>query len=173
MDWMNQLGGLLQRYAGAGADQAPPTVHDDFDQFTQAAPRSALADGIAAAFRSDQTPPFAQMVGQLFSQSDSHQRAGLLNTLIGAAGPGLLSQVLGGGGASGLAGLLGSGRTQFTPEEADQVPPDVVQQLAAHAEQRDPSVLDMIGNFYAEHPDLVKGLGGGALAVALSRLAGR
>lgn len=30
MGLMDQLGGLLQQYAGAGAAQAPSTVHDDF-----------------------------------------------------------------------------------------------------------------------------------------------
>ena len=84
MDWMNQIGGLLQQYSGAQPEQAPDTVEDDFDQFTQAAPESALADGLSAAFRSEQTPPFGQMLGQMFGQSSGTQRAGILNTLISA-----------------------------------------------------------------------------------------
>ena len=40
--------------------------------------------GLAAAFRSDQTPPFGQMVSRLFSQSGGQQQAGLLNTLLAA-----------------------------------------------------------------------------------------
>ena len=40
------------------------------------APPSALANGIASAFRSDQTPPFGQMVSHLFGQSDPQQRKG-------------------------------------------------------------------------------------------------
>ena len=69
MDWMNQLSGILQQYSGAQPTQAPDTVHDDFDQFAQNAPQSALADGLAAAFRSNQTPAFGQMVSQLFSNA--------------------------------------------------------------------------------------------------------
>src|SRR5262249_30328459 len=106
MSWLDRIGGLLQQYAGGGAGQPAPQVHNDFDQVAQNAPQGALANGIAAAFRSDQTPPFAQMVGQLFGQSNSAQQAGLLNTLLQSASPQVLQQVLGG---SGLAGLVGGG----------------------------------------------------------------
>lgn len=180
MEWMNQLGGLLQQYGGAGAAQAPATVNDDFDQITQRAPQSALADGLAAAFRSDQTPDFGQMTGQLFNNSSGQQRAGILNTLIGVAGPMILSQVLSrragasGGGLSGLIGLLSGGQqTQITPEQAAQIPADAVQEIAAQAEKKDPSVIDQVSNFYAEHPTLVKTLGAAALTIALAKIAQR
>lgn len=173
MDWMNQLGGLLQQYAGAGAGQAPASVHSDFDQFTQTAPRSTLAEGLAAAFRSDQTPPFGRMVGQLFSQSNGQQQAGILNTLIAAAGPAVVSQVLSRGGASGLSGLLGGGQTEITPAQAQQIDPEAVEEIAAQAERQDPSVVDQISSFYAQHPTLVKTLGAAALTVALAKIAER
>lgn len=171
MSWMDQLGGLLQQYTGAGAhQQAPDQVNEHFDQFAQAAPQSAIADGLAAAFRSDQTPPFNQMLGQLFGQSNGQQRAGILNTLIGTLGPTIVSQVLSRQGSSGLAGLLGGGQTEVPPDVAAQVSPQAVAELAAHAEQKDPSIIDTMSNFYAEHPTLVKGLGAAALAIAMSRL---
>ncbi|HEX8091490.1 MAG TPA: hypothetical protein VF762_21735, partial [Blastocatellia bacterium] len=165
MNWINQLGGLLEQYTGVGASQAPSTVHDDFDQFAQVAPSGTLADGLSAAFRSDQTPPFGQMVGHLFGQSNGHQRAGILNTLISTLGPTLVAQLLARRGAQGLAGLLTGGRRQVTPEEAQQVPPEAVEEIAAQAEKKDPSVIDTLSNFYAEHPTLVKTLGGAALAI--------
>lgn len=173
MNWMDQLGGILQQYSGADAASVPNQVHDDFDQFTRAAPTSAVADGLAAAFRSEQTPPFPQMLAQLFGQSDGRQRAGILNTLIAALGPALISQVLArrGGAASGLAGLLGGGRQEVPPEVAGQIPPEAVAEIAQHAEQRDPSIIDTISNVYAEHPQLVKTLGAAALTVALSKIA--
>src|SRR5215216_2805592 len=102
MNWMNELGGLLQQYTGVGASQAPSTVQDDFDQLTQVAPAGTVADGLASAFRSDQTPPFGQMIGQLFGQSNGYQRAGILNTLISTLGPTLVAQLLSRRGASGL-----------------------------------------------------------------------
>lgn len=170
MNWMNELGGVLRQYSGTGAAQAPDTVHDDFDQTAQAAPLGALADGLSAAFRSDQTPAFGQMVANLFGQSNGQQRAGILNTLISTLGPTIAAQLFARKGLSGLAGLLGSGQTEVTPEQAEQVSPEDVQDIAAHAEKHDPSIIDMASNFYAEHPTLVKSLGGAALAIALAKI---
>jgi hypothetical protein len=185
MDWMNQLGGILQQYNGAQADQAPDTVHDDFDQLAQNAPPAALSDGLAAAFRSDQTPDFGQMTSNLFSNSGGQQRAGILNTLLRAAGPTILSQVLsrsgGGGGSSSGGGGLGSlidmirggGQPEVTPEQAEQISPEAVQQIAEHAQQKDPSIIDRVSDFYAEHPTLIKSLGAAALTIALAKIAQR
>ena len=64
-------------------------------------------------------------------------------------------------------------QTQITPEQADEVPPEAVEEIAAQAEKRDPSVIDQVSNFYAEHPTLVKTLGAAALAIALSQIAKR
>ncbi|HYY43027.1 MAG TPA: hypothetical protein VE775_09865 [Pyrinomonadaceae bacterium] len=171
MSWMDQIGGLLQQYTGAAQGQAPNEVHDHFDQVAQTAPPSVLANGLAAAFRSDQTPAFGQMLGQMFGQSNNQQRAGILNTLVGALGPTVVSQVLQRQGASGLAGLLGGGQAHVSPDAAAQVSPEAVAELAAHAEQKDPSIIDTVSNFYAEHPTLVKGLGAAALGIAMSRIA--
>lgn len=182
MQWMDQISGMLQQYGGANPAQPSETVEDDFDQFTQAAPPSTVSQGLAEAFRSDQTPPFNQMVGQLFNNSNNQQRASLLNTLIAAAGPVVISQVLsrmgggaasggGGGGLSSLIGLLGGGQTQVTPEQAAQIPPEAVQQIAREAENQDPSVIDRISGFYSEHPTLVKTLGAAALTIALMKIA--
>jgi hypothetical protein len=173
MSWLDQIGGLLQQYQGAGTQQqqAGNNVQNDFNQVTQAAPQSAIADGLAAAFRSNQTPPFGNMIGQLFGQSNGTQRASILNTLISALGPTVISQILANRGASGLAGLLGSGQREVTPEMAEQVPAEAVQEIAERAEQKDPSIIDMASNFYAEHPTLVQGLGAAALTIALAKVA--
>ncbi|HVF50162.1 MAG TPA: hypothetical protein VNA19_08750 [Pyrinomonadaceae bacterium] len=174
MEWMNQISGLLQQYQNAQPQQAPATVDNDFDQFTQAAPQSALADGLAAAFRSDQTPPFGQMTSQLFGQSNGQQRASILNTLLSTLGPTILSQILNRSGGSGLAGLLGGGQQQqVTPEQAEQISPEAVQGIAEEAAKRDPSIIDSISNVYAEHPTLIKTLGGAALTIALAKIAQR
>jgi hypothetical protein len=189
MDWMNQLDGILQQYTGAQPDQAPDTVHNDFDQLAQNAPSSALADGLAAAFRSDQTPDFGQMAANLFSNSSGQQRAGMLNMLLRAAGPLIIQQVLsraagsgggsssggsGGGGLGSLIGLLGGGGQQeVTPEQAEQVSPEAVQELAQQAHQQDPSIIDRVSDFYSAHPTLIKTLGAAALTIALTKIAQR
>jgi hypothetical protein len=51
--------------------------------------------------------------------------------------------------------------------------PAQVQEIATRAEQHDPSVLDHVGDFYAQHPQLVKTLGSAALAIALAGVANR
>jgi hypothetical protein len=161
------LGNLLQQYLGgnAGANQAQAT--DDFDRVAQQAPREEVARGVTQALRSDQTPPFPQMVGNLFGNGNPDQRAGMLNQLLSSIGPSLLS-----GGAGGILGnLLGGGQNRVTPEQASQLSPDQVTQIAAQAEQHNPGIVDRMGDFYAEHPTLVKSLGGAALAIALGHMA--
>jgi len=173
LDWMSQLGGILQQYGGADPNRAPSNVDDDFDQVTQAAPRDAISDGLSTAFRSEQTPPFGDMLGQLFNQSGGQQKASILNTLIRALGPAVVSQILARRGAGGLAGMLGGGQEEVTPEQAEQIPPEAVQDIAAQAEREDPSIIDQLSDIYARQPTLIKVLGGAALTVALAKIAQR
>jgi len=196
MNWMDQVSGLMQQYNGAQATQAPQTVNDDFDTFSQAAPQTAIADGLSAAFRSEQTPAFGNMVGQLFNQSNGQQRASILNTLLAVAGPMILQKIMsrgagagntGASGSSGAGGGLGSlidliggatsntggGVPQITPEQAEQISPEAVADIAQEAEKKDPSVIDQISNVYSQHPDLIKTLGAAALTVALASIASR
>lgn len=170
MGLFDQLSGVLQQYANSSASgQVNPQVHEHFDQVAQAAPSSALADGLAAAFRSNNTPDFGQMLSSMFNQSNGDQKAGILNQLLASGGPALLSQLGGAGG--GLAALLAGGATQLTPQQAAQVSPEVVQELAAHAEKSDPSLIDKASAFYSEHPALIKTLGGAALTIAMAKMA--
>ncbi len=158
------IANMLQSYAGVNASAPPASTQQDFTTAAQHAPPEHLASGIAAAFQSNQTPPFPQMISQLFAQSSGQQRAGILNELLRTAGPSLA----GGSLMHELSGLLSGGTVK--PEQAQQVSPQAVQQLAEHAQQRDPSVVDRAGQFYAQHPQLVQALGAGALALIMSHL---
>jgi hypothetical protein len=128
-----------------------------------------LADALSNAFRSAETPPFAQMLSTLFSNSSPDQRAGILNQLLSSVGPGLLAS----GGLGSLAGLLHGGGAQVTPEQASQVSPEAVKQIAEHAEKQNPSIVDKVSQFYAQHPTLVQALGAGSLALIMSHLSRR
>ncbi|MDQ1470935.1 MAG: hypothetical protein QOJ99_2415 [Bryobacterales bacterium] len=165
MGLMDEVGNLLQQYKGGQATSPTANVEGDFSQVAQAAPQAAVSSGLSDAFRSNQTPPFGQMVSQLFQNSNGSQKAGILNQLLGAAGPGALT----GSVFGGLTSML-QGRTSVTPEQAHQVSPEVVQQLSEHAEKQDPSIIDKASEFYAQHPTLVQGLGAGALALIMSRM---
>jgi len=173
MTWTDQLGGLLKQYSSGGAAaaaQPAPDVHAHFDQMAQAAPASVIAEGLSAAFKSDKTPAFGEMLSTLFNNSSGDQKAGMLNQLLSSVNPDTLKQVLGG---AGLAGLVGAGSTQLTPDQAQKLSPEVVQQLATHAQQANPSVIDSVSTFYSQHTTLIKTLGGAALTVALSKVADR
>lgn len=158
---------ILQQYANQSSATAGADTGNHFGRVAQNAPQDVVKDGLAQAFRSDQTPPFAQMVSSLFSRSNTQQRAGLLSLIMRAVGPGALAGVL-----SNIPGHL-QGSQQVTPEDAEKVQPGHVEQLVADAEKRNPQVVDMVSDFYAQHPDLVKTLGSAALGIALSAIAGR
>ena len=163
------IGNLLQQYLGGTPNANAGRALDDFDQISQNAPRTAMAQGVTEALRSDQTPPFSQMVSQLFDKSDPTQRAGMLNQLLRGVGPGLLSSI-----AGGALGKLFGGQdapAAITPDQAATMTPEQVREIAEHAEKENPSIVDRMGDFYAEHPQLVKTIGGAALAIVLGRVA--
>ena len=168
MGLLDDLGGLVNRYAAGNA--SADDVHAAYDQAARAAPQGALAEGISHAFKSDQTPPFEQMIANLFGQSSPDQKAGLLNQILGALGPNA-GQLLQTAGGAGVAGLLSGG--SVTPQQAQQVSPQAVQVLAQQAAKKNPSIVDQAAGFYAQHPTLVKAIGAGALALLLSRMSRR
>jgi hypothetical protein len=160
---------MLKQYMSGSGPTNEADVHQHFDQVAQSVPQNTMAEALSHTFRSDQTPPFGQMVSRLFSNSNGEQKAGMLNHLLSSAGP---SAVASGGGGI-LSSLLGGGARQITPEQAQNISPDTVQQLASQAEQNDPSIVDKASSYYAQHPTLVKTLGAGVLSIAMAKLAQR
>jgi hypothetical protein len=136
------------------------------DQVVQNAPANVVAAGLASAFRSDQTPPIGQMVGQLFGNSNGQQQAGMLNQILATLGP---------AAAAGLAGgvlgrVMSPGSSQITPAQASQLSPEQVQQVVEHAHQTNPGIADQLAGFYANHSGLIKTLGGAALLIAMTKM---
>ena len=167
------LGSLLSQFTGSGT---AANAQDHFQQVSQSASPGLLSEGLSAMFHSNQTPPVGQMAGQLFGQANPNQQAGMLTQLLGGMGPSVLaSLVAGGGGAlSSILGQLAPGSAApvaITPAQASQLTPEQVQQIADHAEQHSPGIIDKMSGFYAEHPGLIKTLGGAALAIALAKMA--
>jgi K+-transporting ATPase A subunit len=60
----------------------------------ETAPTSVIAEGLAAAFHSDKTPAFGQMLSSLFNSSTGDQKAGMINHLLSSLNPSTLTQVL-------------------------------------------------------------------------------
>ena len=171
MAWMDAISDIFNRYSGAagGAASAPADPHEDYRNIAEAAPPKVMADALAHTFRSEQTPSFPEMVSCLFRQSSPDQRAGLINHLIGAIGPAALASVP---GLNQLAGSAGGGQS-VTSQNANQLSAEQVQQAAAHLQRENPSIVDQVSGFYAQHPDVVKALGGAAITIAIQHIARR
>ena len=150
---------LLQQALGGNAEK-------HFDAVAQQAPPDQLGAGLAEAMRSKETPPFGNMVSQMFGQSSPTQQAGVLNQILAALGPAAATAL-----ASGALGrVLAPGQSQLTPEQAAQVSPDQVSEIATQAEQTQPGVVDQVSQFYAQHSGLIRVLGGAALAIAMAKM---
>jgi len=181
MGVLDDLGSLASQFAGGRVSETE--VHDAYDRTAREAPREAVAEGLTEAFRSDQTPPFEQMVSGLYDRSNPQQKAGLLNQMIAALGAGGLTEALSRGGLGSLTNILRGGRATpeavtpevvtpevITPEVAAQVPPQEVEVLARRTARKDPTIMEKAADFYAQHPTLVKTIGAGALALLMSRM---
>jgi hypothetical protein len=165
MGFLSNLSALAKQFASGEANEG------HFDQVAQNVPQQSLANGIASMMGSGGSGNFGQLASQLFNGGDATQKSGMLNTLLAGAGPGILSQFLGGNTGSALSDLLKGGQTSLTPEQAAQVPPDEVKQLAEHVHSQNGGIADQLGSFYAQHPNLVKGLGAAALGLVVNHLA--
>jgi hypothetical protein len=169
MGLLNQLSSVLGRSSG---NQSEAGLHSAFDQVTQGADRQSLANGLGQTFRSQDTPPFAQLVSHLFNNSNPEQKTGLLNTILSSLGPGALSGLgAKGGGLSNLISAFQSGG--ITSNHAQQVSAQDVHELASHAESQNPSVVDSVSQFYSQHSGLIKTLGPSVLQNVMGKMTGR
>ena len=166
---LSDLMGILDQYRNPSSGADPAVVQQHYDQVAPQVPPSEFAGGLANLFRSHETPPFSQMLATLFGNSNGQQKAGILNQLLGAVGPGFLSS----GILGNLAGMFRNGQTQVTPEQAEQIPTHAVQTMAEHAEKQDPSIVDKASEFYAQHPTLVQALGIGSVALLMRNFSNR
>lgn len=161
--------------------KTPPSATSGTSEahYTEIAPQVSpdmLSKGMAETFRSDQTPPFGDMVGQLFGQSSPQERAGLLSQLLQSLGPAAVSALGAGvlGRVLGQNNLTPSGQIPtITPAQASQVSPEDVREIAVQAEQNQPGIVNNVSDFFAQHPDLIKGIGAMGLAVLLGKMARR
>ena len=128
-----------------------------------------LADGLAHAFKSDQTPPFEQMVSVSSASPIRIRRRDLLNQLLASLGP----TARAGARPRGLGGLAGLPRRDRDAAAGAAGPAEAVQMLAQQAAKKDPSIMDQAAGFYAQHPTLVKAIGAGALALLMSKISSR
>ena len=157
MSLLDSISDLLKRAKKGEASENE--VYEAYDQLSDAVPQGTLADGLSHTFKSDQTPPFEEMVSGLFDKSTPDQRADFLNHLLAVLGPAGVAQAL---DAAGVGG-----------ERPERISPMALQGMAREAATKNPSIIDKAAGFYAEHPTLVKSLGVGALALLMNRVTAR
>jgi hypothetical protein len=141
---------ILNRYAAAPPGHYPPEAIDHFGEVAQNAPREVVSEGLADAFRDEQTPPFPDMVAQLYEHSNPGQRAGLLELF-----------------------RRFRGAPKVSEQDAGALEPHQVRDIAQRAEEHNPGVVERVSEFYSRHPDLVRNLGSMALSIALRNIARR
>jgi len=162
-------GVVLQQYAAETGVYPKEQVERDFVQIREALPHQDVSQGLSDAIRFGQTPPFDQVVSQLFEQGDCAQRADMLRHLLDGAGPAL---------ARSLAKIVPQPRhdgaaeaTDITPELAAQLDPDLVRRLAHEAHEEDPAVVDRLSGLFAGDPALAATLGSGTLGAVMGKIA--
>jgi hypothetical protein len=163
MGLLDSMKDMLAQYTGGASGE---NAEADFHKVAQSADTGTLAQGIAEAMRSDQTPPFAQIVSQLFANASTDQKTAMITALVSAVPAdqrGALTAMLGGGST----GASVAGAPATLPSKDD------VASMAQRAEQASPGVIEAMSNFYAQHPTLVKSLGTTAMVIAMRKIAER
>ncbi len=154
---------VLQQIINSATTPEPHQV----DQISREASRENLKSSVGEALRSKQTPQLSQIVAEMFERASPQDRADILNTLVEKLGPGALAEVAGGA----LAGHEGPDTPVVPLEKATRITPEQVRDVVTTARRADePGLFDRVSDFYAQHPELVKTLGAGALMIALARM---
>ena len=120
MGLLDNLTGMLSQYASGATPAGDAGAH--FEQVAQSVDSGTVAQGIAAALRSDQTPPFAQLASQLFASGSGDQKMAMINTLLSSVSPeqrAQLSALIPGLGGAGIGDeRSGGGRLTDCPSDA-------------------------------------------------------
>jgi hypothetical protein len=171
MSLEKDVSSVLQQYAAETGVYSKEQVERDFVRVAQQLPAEHVTNGLSEALRSEQTPPFDQMVGQSFEQGDAVQRAGMLNQLLDGARPAVVKSLVESGVPEDAFTNNSQQEPVITPELADQLHPDLVQLAAREAHQENPEIIEKMSNLFAEDPALAKSLSGQTLGVAMSKIA--
>ena len=164
MNFMEQIGGLLNAYASGSGATNRQEAHDHYDQISSAVPLDVLASVIGPALGSLGTSQVQERVFNSATEMSPQQRGGLMESLLG----GLM------GSGANLPGLLNSlGIGQSVIDDPQSASPEDVAKLAAHAHENEPGIFEKAMGFYAEHPTLVKVLGTMAIAAIAKQVANR
>ncbi len=162
MSLFDDVKSLLSSAAAGASPAGEPGAH--FEQFAQSVDPTTLAQGIAASIRSDDTPPFAHLMSQLFSSASDDQKSTIVNTLLSSVTPDQRAHL------STLIPGMGTDASVSSEHAATMSPADI-QSLAHGVEQHDAGIIDKMSALSAAHPTLIKTLGAAALTMAMRHIA--
>ncbi len=143
---------------------------DYFLRLARVTPRSTMAHGLAAAFRSKDTDPFGQMVSNLYTHSRPEPQFRTLSTLISSlGGQSRISTLARYNPIFGELDRLIKDRILINRYPPD-ISPDLVGEVATQAELQNPFTVEKVSRVYSAYPETVKHLGAVPLTVALSSM---
>jgi len=161
---MDQIGGILQQYAGGGRASSREEARAHYDQISTSVPRDLLGSVIGPAMSSLPDNEIQERIYNSATEMTPQQRGGFLQNLLGGLSA----------GGTNIGDLLGRlGINKQVAEQPEVASPEDVAKLATHAQQTNPSLFERAMSFYAEHPGLVKVLGSVAIAAIARKLSER
>ena len=160
MDFMQQLGGLLNQYAGGGATDKQQ-ARNDFDQVAGLVPKDLLGSLIGPALSSLGGDQVQERVRNAASEMTPQERGGLLGTLLG----GLRSS-----GVDLGQFLSGLGINAGVADRPEQASPDDIAKVATRTKEMNPTLFERAMSFLAENPALVKVLGAAVITLVMKNL---
>jgi hypothetical protein len=125
-------------------------LRKSYRKLADTAPRPAIADALAFAFRSS-GPGFPLLCAGLFEHCNCDQRAKLLTILIPALSRAAKQELATARLAEGLTEL-----EQVCPERTGRISYNEIRLIAAEAARSDPSVIERVSTFYSRLPNITK-----------------
>jgi hypothetical protein len=160
MGFLDDIGGLLQQYAG-GSNVNPDQARRDYDAIAGKVPPHVLGSVIGPALASLGRQEVQTRILNSATEMTPSVRGQFLQQLLAAAGRS-------GANITTMLSQLGvNPSVATTPEQAS---PDEVAKVAAHVHDTRPDLFNEAMHFYSEHPTLVKVLGTLAIAKIAQRL---
>jgi len=126
-----------------------------------------LRRGLATAFRSQQTPPFPEIIARAFARLRLAQRVRVLKCMLRSVGP-LAFPVVGAGVFVQCIARAGWDGLSVTTEDALRVSGAQVMDLARYVEQANPRVIEQVSAILARDPNVLALIGASVAAVALA-----
>src|SRR5215831_15524660 len=130
MSLFDQLGPLLQQYAGGRAAPTEAEAHAHYDQISAAIPPHELAPSIGPALNTLPPAELKDRVSASAAQMSSEQRGSMVGSMLAGLGP-QVGSVL---SALGLSPSLAQNPASATPRDAGA--------LAAHVQQERPEIFN-------------------------------